>query len=436
MSEVGMLELLLSYAIPRRDVRPLAEDLLERFGGLRAVLEAAPGDLKRVRGIKDSSAALLNLAGRLAGGGQISDADSEQGGSRLSGASSTAPKKASDAPARAPSVPPPAPAREAPKPGARRGRSERGAQPTGPSGPAKSPDPKKAPASSSPKLQISNGYLLEPAQNAQILSFVAEKPQATRITRKELVEGTGFSNRQIESSVSMITALGLMVPQKQLLTPLGRLVVKHDLFFDSPVTLEYCHFTAAGNPRNLVWFLVFNELLAESHPPARPDWNEWIRTKLAGRYTERTLRKHVSEEVRFVIDAYMAKNFAKLGLLLAGPDEQITLRHYMDLHPLVLAAVIYRIGWGNPARLVSFSALHGDPGSPGRVFGLDAPAMREMAEVLHRQGWVRFEIRHGLDQLRLLDGYGPLDFLEAAYEGRPPEPSARTPDRHDQPMLL
>lgn len=56
-----MLELLLTYAIPRRDVKPLARQLLQRFGSLHAVLQADLADLQAVDGIGENAAVLLAL---------------------------------------------------------------------------------------------------------------------------------------------------------------------------------------------------------------------------------------------------------------------------------------------------------------------------------------------------------------------------------------
>ena len=53
------LELLLYYAIPRRDTNPIAHALMERYGSLSAVLEAPVEDLRKVEGVGESAAVLL-----------------------------------------------------------------------------------------------------------------------------------------------------------------------------------------------------------------------------------------------------------------------------------------------------------------------------------------------------------------------------------------
>lgn len=55
------LELLLYYAIPRRDTNEIAHRLMERYGSLAAVLAAPVEDLQRVEGIGECAATFLKL---------------------------------------------------------------------------------------------------------------------------------------------------------------------------------------------------------------------------------------------------------------------------------------------------------------------------------------------------------------------------------------
>lgn len=56
-----ILELILMFAIPQKNVNPLAHRLLEHFGSLHAVLEADVKELVKVEGIGEYAATLLSL---------------------------------------------------------------------------------------------------------------------------------------------------------------------------------------------------------------------------------------------------------------------------------------------------------------------------------------------------------------------------------------
>ncbi len=59
--EVHMLELLLFYVIPRKDTKPIARELLDRFGSLAMVLEATPEELQTVPNIGKQTPGFLSL---------------------------------------------------------------------------------------------------------------------------------------------------------------------------------------------------------------------------------------------------------------------------------------------------------------------------------------------------------------------------------------
>jgi hypothetical protein len=391
LSDEALLELLLSFAIARRDVQPLAKSLLLKFGNLDAVLAAEPAALRKIRGVKDVTVALLKLAQHL-----------------RKAMHGDAPKQLTPPKVTSPLGP--------------HATETNGVAPKEQPGPTVAEYPGEPRPVGGRKLQVSNGYLLDAPQLARLLSFIESKPEARKISGAELVEGSGLSARQVENLVSIGSALGLITPRTQLLTAFGRLVTRHDLFFDAPTTLEFCHFLAAGNPRNLVWFEVFNDMLATQPPMAQPGWSAWLRERLAGQYSDRSLVKHIAHEVRFLLDVYTVRNFKKLALLTETPGKTFALRRYTTLQPLTLAAMIYAVGERSSTRLVPFADLHTRPGSPGRLFGIDSGTLRQAVETLHQREWLRFEVRHGLDQLRLIEGFEPLDFLAAAYENRPPQP--------------
>lgn len=64
-SEHEVLELLLTYAIPQRNVNPLAHELIAVFGSLNAVLSADENELLRVKGMGKSAALFLTMMPQL-----------------------------------------------------------------------------------------------------------------------------------------------------------------------------------------------------------------------------------------------------------------------------------------------------------------------------------------------------------------------------------
>lgn len=61
MNDINALELLLFYAVPRRDTNETAHLLLERFGNLDGVFSASFEELREVEGIGSCAASLITL---------------------------------------------------------------------------------------------------------------------------------------------------------------------------------------------------------------------------------------------------------------------------------------------------------------------------------------------------------------------------------------
>lgn len=62
LADYEVLEYLLFGARARGDTKPLAKELLARFGSLAAVLDAEPGALSQVKGISEASIGALKIA--------------------------------------------------------------------------------------------------------------------------------------------------------------------------------------------------------------------------------------------------------------------------------------------------------------------------------------------------------------------------------------
>jgi DNA repair protein RadC len=61
LPDYELLELVLFSAIPRRDTKPTAKRLIERFGSFAEVINAPPERLKEVKGVGDAAVMQLKL---------------------------------------------------------------------------------------------------------------------------------------------------------------------------------------------------------------------------------------------------------------------------------------------------------------------------------------------------------------------------------------
>lgn len=52
VADYEVLELLLGYGLTRKDTKPLAKELLRRFGSIRGALDARPDELLQVPGLR------------------------------------------------------------------------------------------------------------------------------------------------------------------------------------------------------------------------------------------------------------------------------------------------------------------------------------------------------------------------------------------------
>jgi DNA repair protein RadC len=65
LNDYELLELLLTFALPRVDVKPVAKGLLKRFGGVSGVLDASSIKLEAADGLGPTSATLIRVVKEL-----------------------------------------------------------------------------------------------------------------------------------------------------------------------------------------------------------------------------------------------------------------------------------------------------------------------------------------------------------------------------------
>ena len=422
-SDEVLLELLLSFAIGRKDVKPLAEELIQVFGSLSQVLSATKDDLCKVKGIGQSSIALLKVVEFIRSGctytgtrpspPKVAAEPTQQNLVENLPDEQTTDKSSTNTPFKKPV--------ESRQSYIADKELITAADPSvAPLAAQSSKEQLVAQTSTRRKFQVSRSYVLEFNHFARILSFLYENRKEKRISRHLLIENSGLPDGQVASLVSIGASMGLIKSGFQTLTPIGLIIAEYDIFLEKHGTLEWCHYKGAGSYQNLIWFEVFNNLLQKESAMTSEGWQKYFRNKLSCKYSDKTIKDHVPKEVRFILDAYTKGNFSKLELLNQTPDERLYRRRYTKFVPLVLSAMVYDFCATKESHLFQVGEMAVAPGSPAMVFGLDAASFRQQIEGLHDHGWLRYETTHNLDQIRLKPGFSAFAFLTAHFENREP----------------
>ncbi len=349
-SDASILELLLTYSIGRKDVKPLVNTLLEQYGDLSTVLSANAKDLAKIKGIGESSAVLLKIVDFIRRNNKMSSPiyrdQVNQSINQLQLFNHESQNARVDTHFK--------PQISSNYNGNRQQLNRSGEKLREPNGKYQSIDETaptvlcdKSQKRESRKLQVSNGYCLEFDQLARVLNFLFENKKKKKIPRAVLTENTGLSDRQVAGLVSIGSAMGLIKGGVQILTPVGLIIAENDIFLENRTTLEWCHYMGAGSYRNLIWYEMFNNVLKKRNLMLQKELTEYFKTALAADYTPGTIKKNLSQEVRFIIDG--DPEYGILGYnggLFDDEQEKFLARH--QLRNDFLARALYLLAYVEP----------------------------------------------------------------------------------------
>lgn len=268
------------------------------------------------------------------------------------------------------------------------------------------------------KLQISNGHYLQFDQLARILHAITSLSADQKITMSYLEEETGLPFRQVRNRISIARAMGIIEMNSLQLTPLGSLISTYDPFFEMKGTLEYIHYMAAGNYRNLIWFELFSTFLPHDPPTDYNGWIHYFQESLKNEYTEHSLKDHLPKELRFIIDAYINKGFKKLELLNQTSDGKLYRRQYSKIDLNIFVAILLDFAKKQGTKLLQNENLLHKAGAPALLFALDVNTLKRILESLHEKEFIRYESTHSLNQIRIKSDFGPMKFIEIYYKAK------------------
>ncbi|TEU18424.1 MAG: DUF4007 family protein [Anaerolineales bacterium] len=270
------------------------------------------------------------------------------------------------------------------------------------------------------KLQLSNHYRLEFDRFSQLLGASAEiSAERGRIPVQMLADAIGTVYRKAENYVSMAKALGLLTPTTLVPSPLGRLIVQYDPYFDDTGLLWLLHYNIGAEPRHYVWNRFVNRVVPENRFFDREKVLDYF-GDLGEHFTGKDAPSHLSHEVTTVLDAYTNQQFSRLGYIREQSDGQYGWGSSEPIPPLIAlaATLLYRDRFLPGATSLEFSHLVSAPNSVGRVFNLIEADVRRLADELRAMGTLYIESRADLDQIRFRNNYTVVEVVEGYFQER------------------
>ncbi len=267
------------------------------------------------------------------------------------------------------------------------------------------------------KLQFTNGYRPHFDQISRILQYLLDKNTNTSNRKPEIVIATGIPNKQVENLTSMMTGFGLVYPKITTLTPLGKIIIQCDPYFDKLESLWIMHYLVSSDPKWVVWYRIVNDIIPMQDRFVVDDVSKHYFSDLSDNYSEQAVTKKLPKEVSAVFAAYTRSQLPHLRILEEDGHGAFIKTDPVDVPDLVFLYCLlhYRqtSSPGSSAINIDDAALAVN--SPGRVFNLPEYQSRSILGSLHDSGLIRIEQLANLDQVRLPEFLSKAMVLDRIY---------------------
>nr|TEU11714.1 MAG: DUF4007 family protein [Anaerolineales bacterium] len=268
------------------------------------------------------------------------------------------------------------------------------------------------------KLELTRGFYLYADKFGHVLTYLARERQPEGGIYEQLAKATGMSEPRVEALAQYGVNMGLLVLRSLRVTPLGRLVLQYDPFFDRSGTLWLLHYLFASNPSLVVWNYMCNAVLPAVAEISKAEAADQF-TPFVGRWSESSIRKKVRKELRALFAAYTEEMFAPLDYLHQVSHNMYAVnRDVTPVPPFILLAValVYRDRHQPGSSGVEIPTLVYADHSPGRIMRQNELTIRRALDTLHAAGRLTIESKANLDQVRFRGGVTWLDAARAYYQ--------------------
>jgi hypothetical protein len=271
-------------------------------------------------------------------------------------------------------------------------------------------------------LEFSKGFYLYADKLSRMLAYLEHNRDENERLYGQLASITGLSESRVEALVQYAVYMQLLVPRTLFPTPLCRLVLSQDPFFDHNGTLWLLHYLLASNPLLVVWNYMCNAVLPAVAEIQKGEAAERFMA-FSGRWSDTSLQKKTRKELRAFFAVYTEEMFAPIAYL--RQVKPLVYAPTRDVAPvpkqiLFASALVYRDRFHPGASGVEIPTLVHADNSPGRLMRQREAYIRKALDNLHEAGLLTIESKANLDQIRYKSSVTWLDAVWLYYQNSNP----------------
>ncbi|MFQ5854906.1 MAG: DUF4007 family protein [Anaerolineae bacterium] len=270
------------------------------------------------------------------------------------------------------------------------------------------------------QLEVTSGFHLHADKFSRVLSYLARERRSQEAVYRQLAKATGMSRTQVKAFVQYGVHMELLMARSLRVTPLCRVILLQDPFFDLSGTLWVLHYLFASNPLLVVWNYMCNAVLPAVEEISKAEAADQF-LPFVGQWSASTVRNNVPKELRAFFADYTLEMFALLNYLREVQDNVYAVtRDVAPVPPLVLlaTALVYRDRFQPGSSGVEIPTLVYADHSPGRIMRQSELRIRRALDELHEAGRLTIESKANLDQIRFRRGMTWLDAVRTYYQER------------------
>jgi len=273
------------------------------------------------------------------------------------------------------------------------------------------------------QLEVTSGFHLHADKFGRVLAYLVNERMSEVAIYDQLMKATGMSRTQIQAFIQYAVNMQLLVPRLLNHTPLTRLVLTYDPFFDYVGTLWLLHYLIASNPQMLVWNYMCNSVLPTVAEISLDEAAEQF-SPFIGQWSERSIKRNVRDkELHAFFANYTMELFAPINYLKEIRKKVFSIQRDVALVPppiLLATMLIHRDRFHPGASGVEIPTLVHADNSPGRLMRQREAYIRKALDELHEAGLLTIESKANLDQIRYKSSITWLDAVRLYYQNSNP----------------